>query len=155
MQQILDALQEAESLESLAQMLEDAKGRMSEGEGMTPQEIERAKAQLRAMIQRLERGAGGSPGNSRGRGEGGNIKKGPDDGREGTPTKIDGQLDPTGNMGRSIKFKGVPRANESREKFKKVVANAVKDAEESLERDAIPADAKPFVKRYFEALKER
>jgi hypothetical protein len=165
LQQILDALQEAESLEELAQMLEGAKGRMAgkgkggqgegEGEGMGAGEAEQLEAQLRAMIQRLQRGAGGGPGPNRGQGEGGEANKGPDDGRPDDTTKVNGKLDPKGNMGRSTRFKGVPRESESKSEFKQAVNSAIKDAEESLEQDEVPPDARPFVKRYFEALKER
>ena len=164
LQQILDALQQAESLEELAELLEGAKGRMAgngkgegegEGQGMSAEERERLEAQLRSMIQRLQRGAGGQAGPNEGRGEGGNVNKGPDDGRPDDPSKVSGKLDPKGNMGRSIRFKGVPRENDSKAEFKEAVDSAVKDAEESLEQDEVPPDARPFVKRYFEALKER
>lgn len=136
-------------------MLEGAKGRMAgEGEGLSPEERQRLESELRALLQRLGRGNGGM-GPNRGQGEGGNAEKGPDDGRPDDPTKVDGRLDPKGNMGRSVRFKGVPRENEAREEFKQAVENAVKDAEESLEQDEVPPDARPYVKRYFEALKER
>lgn len=138
-------------------MLEKAKRGIG-GNGMSPEESEQLEAQMRAMIQRLQRGkngGGGEQGPNCGQAEGGKGEKGKDDGRPDDPSKVKGNVDPRGNMGKGVRFKGVPRENDAKAEFKEAVTSAAKDAEEGVEEDNVPPEARPYVKRYFEALKER
>ena len=68
--------------------------------------------------------------------------------------RVRGQLDPKGDLGDAVPFRGIPKATDAKVAFDDAVDRAASAAEESLGRDLLPPDAKPIVRRYFEALRE-
>ena len=158
LQALLDELQQLEALEALGMELEDCKGGMGEGlgQGLGLGQGRNAAARMRALRQRLSRSLGqGGMGPEGGLGQGGQAERGPDDGRPDERSRVRGKLDPTGRMGKGTPFKGIPRETEARAEFKETVRAAVHEAEQSMAQDNVPPDAAPYVRRYFEALKER
>lgn len=155
LEEILKTLQELESLRQLEEMIEAAKGRMAGESGDALDELE---SDLDAMLERMRaarapRPGQGGMGNNPGQGKGGEARHGPDDGREIEGTKVKGRIDRRGNMGRGISFKGVPKHGEAGEEFAEAIKRAAQDAAESLGKDELPPDARPFVRRYFDSLK--
>ena len=100
-------------------------------------------------------GSGGSVRNNAGTGSGGNKSVGADDGTAMEETRLHGQLDSKGNMGKGVEFKGVPSPGESKIEFDDAVKRAAGDAEDSIGKEEVPPDARPYVRRYFENLKKK
>lgn len=149
---LLDALQECESLGALDDMLSECKG------GLQGKKTGKRSASLQALLARLSRAAGrvpgqGEPGRTPGVGRGGRT------GREDTSDpntqdeRIPGRVDPTGQLGPRVPFRGIPRANEAHETYTGLLRRAIDAAESSLDREEIPAAVRPYVRRYFESLK--
>ena len=111
--------------------------------------LDELESDLDAMLERMRAARAPRPG----QGKGGEAKHGPDDGRETEGTKVKGRIDRRGNMGRGISFKGVPKHGEAGEEFAEAIKRAAQDAAESLGKDELPPDARPFVRRYFDSLK--
>ena len=144
MQEMLEALQTMEAGQAIQKMIEIAKAAMA-GESQSTQQ-----AALRELMRRLASGGGLGP--NEGRAQGGEAPRGPDDGRDMDDERLRGKLDPKGNLGQKIPFKGIPRFEEAKAQFHETIGRAVDDAEESLGRDELPARSREFVRRYFDSL---
>lgn len=156
LQKILESLQGIESLEALQAMLSACRGGMcsggSQGSGIS------------GLIARLGRG-GTSNGSQvgpkasndggRGRASGGQSRRGDAAGAKESPERVRGRLDPRGRLGPRVPFTGIPKEEEAKQAFDSTVGRAVDAAEEALGHDRFSPDAKPYVRRYFEALKSR
>lgn len=143
---MLDALQSMEAGQALQKMIDIAKAAMA-GESQRTQQ-----AALKELMRRLA--SAGKLGPTPGPGRGGQAPRGPDDGRAANDERLRGKLDPQGNLGQKIPFKGIPRFEEAKALFHATIGRAVDDAEESLGRDELPARSRDFVRRYFESLGE-
>ncbi len=143
---MLDALKGMEAGQAIQKMIDIAKAAMA-GESPETQE-----AALKELMRRLA--AGGGLGPNEARGQRGEAPRGPDDGRDLDDERLRGKLDPKGNLGQKVPFKGIPRFEEAKAEFFETLGRAASDAEESLGRDELPARSREFVRRYFDSLDE-
>ncbi len=149
--ELMEMLREMEGLEALACRLGECRGGLG-GLGSSPG-ASRAASLLRRMAASGRQGGRGEMGPNDGLGQGGAARKGPDDGRGEESTPVRGRLDPTGDLGPKIPFRGIPNPNEAKLSFDAALRRAAADAEESLGKDLLPPSSRPYVRRYFESLR--
>lgn len=157
--ELMQMLREMQGLEALQCALGRCQGGLG-GSGGGAIDGERLSALLRRLSSqgagdgRQGGGGDGGQGPSHGLGQGGRGERAPDDGRGEEPTRVRGQLDPTGDLGPRIPFRGIPNRNEAKRAFDEALLRAAAEAEESLGRDLLPPESRPFVRRYFESLRD-
>ncbi len=161
LERMLKALREADVLEAALRAVGECRGGCSGGSGAL------SDAELSAMLRRIGAGRSGGAGTGRGANEpgpgmggagtgaGGQARRGTDDGRGEDPERVRGRIDPTGKLGRAVPFQGVPNPAEAKREFDETIGRAAAAAEEGLGKDLIPPDARAYVRRYFEALRDQ
>jgi hypothetical protein len=161
---LMDEMREGAAMEDLETLVEAAR-REAGGEPGNMSNEEMAEA-----LQRLSRmgGKGDKPGDGdgestdgqqSGQGGQGQADRAGDSSHPGDPDAKDrehvpGQVDPKGDLGQRVDFKGIPKEKESKAEFDGAVKRAASAAEESIGKDRIAPAARPYVRRYFEALKK-
>lgn len=156
LEELLASLENAAGLSALAGMVAAAKAEAS-GAGGGGESEDEALAALERLSQ--DWGAGIQPAMGPGLGPtgmpgaGGEATRAPDAGEPERDDRVKGKLDPKGRLDPASKFRGLPKPGDAEEVFHETVLRAAQDAEEGLGRDPLPAAARPFVKRYFDALK--
>lgn len=134
---------------------EGESGKNGEGKSRSPGR-KVSSERLAEIMKRLSSVGGGRGGRAPapGIGQGGEAPHGDDEGNKQNPDKVAGRIDPKGDLGDRLPFRGVPKAKDSRKAFDAAVDRAASAAEESLGKDVIPPDARAYVRRYFESLKK-
>lgn len=152
-ERLLELLQELQAAGVLQSMIAQCRSGCSGGPG-DPGGGELA-AQLRRLAEQSTRPSPGGQGPLAGPGRGGAAARADDDGRGEEPARVPGRVDPRGDLGPRVPFKGIPLQHDAVLEFDATVGQAAAAAEEGLARDLLPPDAKPFVRRYFEALQRK
>jgi hypothetical protein len=153
---LLRGLQELEALDVLEGLLAEATQCMGGGEPkLLGSRLQGCLARLSAGGSMRSPTAGPKLGDGPGRASGGIGERGDGDGPGETPERVAGRLDPRGRLGKPVPFRGLPGPASPQADFDRAIGRAADDAQEALGRDRLPPDARPFVRRYFESLKER
>lgn len=133
LQRVLDALREMEALQALQDLAQAA----ASGAPLPS---------LESLLQGL--GSGMGPG----RGTGAPRPKSETAKTEEKTERLRGRVDPEGQVIRRQRFRGLPRKVSTKEELNRL-AKLVEGAEEGVIRRRLSPSARPWVKRYFEALR--
>lgn len=153
-EQLMSMLNEARLGQSMEELISQCRSEMSGSLGkMSPGDLSRMLQAL-AQLQSCRSGSSSRGGGQDGRANGGGGDRGEDDGTSMQDERVRGALDPAGDLGDAVPFRGIPKSVDAKLSFDDAVLRAAAAAEEGLGRDLLAPDAKPIVRRYFEALRE-
>ncbi len=133
LRRILEALRELEALHALQNLAQSA-----------------ARGNSMPSLDRLLQGFGQGP--DAGIGSGAPRPKAETANTQTKSERLHGQIDPEGRVIRRRRFRGLPRTVSSKEELDRL-AELVEGAQEGLIRRGLPPSARPWVKKYFEALR--
>lgn len=160
--ELMDQMREGAAMEDLETLIEAARREAGGEPGkMSNEEMAEALQRLSRMGGKGQNPGEGDPqpGENDGQGGGGQADRAGDSSHPGDPDAKDrehvpGQVDPKGDLGQRVDFKGIPKEKESKAEFDGAVKRAASAAEESIGKDRIAPAARPYVRRYFESLKK-
>ena len=155
LEKLIEAMNSACAGTSLGEMISHCKSEIGGSFGkMGDAEIGQMLSSLSKLMGRSS-GQKNQMGNRPGQAAGGEAPLGPDGEYGDEEHRVRGKLDPTGQLGRRVPFQGIPQEKDAKLELDAAIDRAAAAAEEGMGRDLLPPDAKPYVRRYFDALKKK